>query len=347
MSLFSEYASIIINSLLKLQEGDTLSVNTEECDFEFARVIADMAVRKTKTISKIVITSQGRPSEVVDFDPYEPAVQTKALCMLHLNHCDESVSSDEKVLDVIVDKNDLRAIQKLGHLADPVILDRKIVISWCVIPSFYANNPELESLVNRLSKDIDGQILASKYRKKYLNQTDIDKLHFYSDSCDFTIDLPENVQFIGGLETLSNGREFVPTVDFQNLMCNVDKNSINGWFNASSSILGKKVSLKLTFDNGALKNNYECIQLKNILTFDEDISKVGMIEMGDKYFVLHFGCSSVESLRNKPESEDNLPSWFNQSIYKFECKLDEKLNIEYYGCDGKYHELVRKGFFLE
>lgn len=347
MSIFSEYSSIVINSFLKLREGDALSVNTEEKDFELARVLADMAVRVTKTVVKIVVTVDGKPSEVVDFDPYEPAVEVKSLCMLHLNHQDDNKVDFEKALDVIVDKDDLKAIQKLGHLADPIILDRRIVITWCTVPAFYADSMELKNLVARLSDDIEGQILAVKYRQKFLNHADIDSFHFFGDNCDFTVDIPEGCFFYGGLNSLSNGREFLSSVDFQRLLCNVDKNSINGWFNTEVKVLGKVYNLKLTFEKGKLKEDFRCSQLSSLLSFDENLSKPGCVLLNDKDFRVMLGSSSVDSLSVRPDSVENLPSWFNDSIYKIECKLDEKLNIEYIDCENKAHELVRKGFFLE
>ena len=124
----TDYARTIINDLLKLREGDALSINTDETDLEFARKIANGALPITHATVKIVVTDHGRPTQVLEFDPAPPASDPRAFAMLRLAHEKTIPNSQTDVLELIVDKEDLSTVQKLGHLAEPVLLNRRISV---------------------------------------------------------------------------------------------------------------------------------------------------------------------------------------------------------------------------
>lgn len=347
MGLFDRYSDIIVNSLLRVEEGESVSINTEEADFEFARIIASKVVEISKVSAKVVVTENGKPVDVIDFDPPVRGFEAKTISMLHLQHYDRKPNQDSDILEVLVDKDDLKTVQKLGHLADPVILNRRINIKWCTVPSYYPDDMRLEKLVNDFSDDIDSKILATNYRKQFLNSVDIDKMSFKGEHCDFTVEIPENSKFTGGSRFLSDGKEYISGIDFQNIVTNIDCFSIDGWFEAQCCLNGKNESVRMEYKEGKITAFGGSNALGKFVNYDEYSAYPGYISLNDKSFSIILGASLVNCLKDEPENTEDLYNGFNLSLYKLECRLDERLNISYFDCDSTERELVRKGFFLE
>ena len=112
---YEDYADSIISDFLDLRTGDALSINTDEKDLDFARLIAKKAIEVTDVTVKIVVIENGRPAQVLEFDPTPPAHLPKAVVMLRLSH-EKAVRQDGPMLDIMVGQEDMGALQKLGHL---------------------------------------------------------------------------------------------------------------------------------------------------------------------------------------------------------------------------------------
>ncbi|MBO7349665.1 MAG: aminopeptidase, partial [Spirochaetales bacterium] len=80
------YAKAIVNDLLALRLGDALSINTEESDVPFAKLVAKEALSVTDVTVKIVVTNNGKPTQVLEFDPTPPAHLPRSYAMLRLSH---------------------------------------------------------------------------------------------------------------------------------------------------------------------------------------------------------------------------------------------------------------------
>lgn len=346
--LLDKYADCIIDSFLNLKKGDCLSINTEESDFGFARLVANKALLKTCTIVKIVQTSEGKPTEVIDFDPeLSSSVEATGFAMLRICHVNEDKISDEKVLDVVVDKDDLRAVQKLGHLAEPVVLDRRVAVPWASVPVYSTQDKRWEDILSMLSRDVESCVLTADYRKKFFNHSDIDAFKIKGNDTDLEIGIPEGCVFRGGSTKLANGRKFVSTVDFGNFYINADMNSVCGKISAKAVILGKKTDLKLEFKDGKLVKYSPCKELDTMLEFDSNLGKIGYICFGDKKLSLFMGGALTDCIEQLPESEEELPKWFNPSLYTIELKLDDNLNVLSVDCSNKENEIIRRGLILE
>jgi len=339
------YAKAIIDDLLKLQEGDALSINTDEQDLDFAKDIANMALVTTKTIVKIVVTDHGKPTQVLEFDPEPPARDPIEFAMLHLSH-ESSFSSKATTLELSIDKENLVALQKLGHLAEPVMLNRRIAVPWC-IATIHEDLEKWEKLHKKVSLNIAEQSLATDYRKKYLEHSDSVLLHVIGDETNFKVKVPEGARFIGGTQVLPTGRTFLTGLDFDILSFITDCNSLDGQFKAKANVLGKEYEGTFTFKDGVLTNWTHTKEIDVLLDFDENLKKPGYFSFRDKEFILHLGGSVIEGLEQEPEYEDLIPQYFNRSLYTLALKLEEKLTIFATNCEGNTTELVRKGFFLQ
>ncbi|MCR5761605.1 MAG: aminopeptidase [Sphaerochaetaceae bacterium] len=345
---FDLYADRIIKEFLRLKDGDALSINTEDVDFQFAATIAKKALQTTNVTVKIVVTENGKPVEVTDFDVEgkNPSV-ARRMAMLRLKHVKKAFK-DEKLLEAEVEKDDLAALHKLGHLADPIVTGRRISVPWCVVPVF--EDPESEDAqitINKaLDEKINNNIRLADYRKSYMGHSDMDTVHLFADDCDLTVRVPANISFIGGTSTLSDGRTYVNSIDFDKISFAVDKNSAEGKIRGTASVFGKTEDVELEFNNSNVKIIQGSDKLKKLFSFDEELKKIGYITLSDKDFSLSLGGSLQESLDSQ-QTVDTIPSYFNTSIYSLNIKLNDKLSVTYSNFAGRETELVRRGFFLD
>jgi leucyl aminopeptidase (aminopeptidase T) len=341
------YATTIVKDLLKLRAGDALSINTEEVDLEFAKEIANTALPITNVTVKIVVTEKGKPTQVLEFDPAPPALDPQGFAMLRLAHESQANVQDKSgYLDMIVDKEDLVTVQKFGHLAEPVLLNRRISVPWCVA-KVHEEAEKWHEIDNKIDLGISNQSLVADYRRQYLQQSDSTLLHITGENTDFTVRVPEGARFLGGTQVLPDGRKFLNSLDFDVVSFITDCNSLDGVLQAHCQVLGKELDCTLTFKDGLLVDWTHVKELDRLFEFDENLKKPGFFSFRDKEFTLNLGGSLVEGLATIPEEESLLPSYFNRCLYTLKLHLDSKLNIFATNCEGKTTELVRKGFFLQ
>jgi len=341
-----EYENAILNDLLKLQEGDALSINTDEIDLEIAKDIANKALLITETTVKIVVTNHGKPTQVLEFDPQMPAREPIGFAMLRLAH-ENSPLHYANPLELIVDKEDLGTMQKLGHLAEPVMLNRRIAVPWCVAKIHNENSINWDNLERKIELNIAQQCLATDYRRQYLEHSDSVQLHIIGNETNFTIKIPEDAHFIGGTQVLPSGRTFLNGIDFDMLSFITDCNSLSGTFKAKANIFGRPYEGSFTFKDGHLDNWTHTKEIDALFSFDENLKKPGYFSFRDKEFILHLGGSIVEGLPEEIEDETLLPQYFNKCLYTLALQLDPKLSIFATNCQKQTTELVRQGFFLQ
>ncbi len=338
---YKRYAKTILNDFLKLKKGDALSVNVEESDFDIAKIFASEAIRITDVQVKIVVTEKGRPVDVIEFDPEIPGrTKTIGFALLRIAHSensDEGKIIDGQILDNYPDKDDFVSIQKLNHLAEPVVLNRRLAIPYCVVPS---------SAVD-FKDSVSDKMIYVDYRKKFLNGKDVEQLHFIGGNTDFTVDIPYYNLFNSNHVQLSNGRDFISSTDLEKISCTLDMNSMEGNLDAESVILGRKQKVCLKYKNGKLIDCSDSKQLKTLMSYDLNVVKPGFLEMADKSFDLFLGGSQLGNFKKEPEDENSIPDSFNTCVYSLKLHLPDNLSVYYSGFDGKEHEIVRKGFFLE
>ena len=347
MDKYENYAKAIINDLLGLRTGDALSINTDERDVEFAKTIARLALPVTDVTVKIVVIEKGRPIQVLEFDPTPPAHMPTGFAMLRLAHKDRK-KLEGNLLDIIVEPTDMGAIQKMGHLAEPVVLGRRIAVPWCVADVYDDEDYEAwDEIERKISFNIANLGLVSQYRAHKLNDSEIVQLKITGEGTDFTVAIPAETLFHGGHHELSSGRKFLSGMDFDTLNLIADRNSADGFFTADVEVFGKPQTIRFEFSNGVLKSYSFSPELDRLLSFDEDIRRVGYLSLSENGICVNLGGALVDALRILPPSEEELPDFFNTSLYTLKCRLSGKLSVTATASSGIGLEIMKESAFTE
>ena len=344
---YQKYAKAITDDLLGLRPGDALSINTEERDLEFARTVAQRALEITDVTVKVVVTNKGKISQVLDFDPAPPAHRPVAQAMLRICHRSPAVTEGD-FLDVVVDPTDLGAIQKLGHLAEPVVLGRRIAVPWCVAEVYDEEDDESwDAVFRKIDLNIPNQSLSAMYRSRSYETSGITEMHFEGEGTSFSVGVPSESLFRSGHQILASGREFLSGMDFDRLSFLVDKDSVNGRFRADVTVFGVRKTVDFTFENGLLVDWTHSQALDRLLSFDELLRRVGYITMRDNEIIVNLGGALSDALSQLPVSEELIPDWFNMSLYTLECVLERNLDVSCTDSNGITRQIARDGVFLE
>lgn len=347
MDRYENYANTIVKDLLNLRIGDALSINTDERDVEFAKTIARIALAITDVTVKIVVIEKGRPVQVLEFDPTPPAHMPTGFAMLRLSHR-EMKNLEGELLDTVVEPTDMGAIQKMGHLAEPVVLGRRIAVPWCVADVYDEQDETFwNALERKISYNIANLGLVSIYRAQKLNDSGIVQLNIRGDGTDFTVDVPSETLFHGGHHELSNGRNFLSSMEFDRLDLLVDKNSAEGFFTADVEVFGRHREIRFEFEKGKLKSYTKSPELDRLLSFDEEIERVGYISLKDGEVAVNLGGAPVDALRILPPSEEELPAFFNMSLYTLKCVISGKTDVFATAQSGIGLEIMKESVFTE
>jgi len=344
---YTDYANAIVRDFLDLRTGDALSINTDERDLEFARLIAQTALPVTDVTVKIVVIENGKPSQVLEFDPAPPAHLPQAAVMLRLSHEKSWHGEEGQMIDIIVEQDDMGALQKLGHLADPLVLDRRIAVPWCVASVWDDDDPAWTDLVSTLDVGVSSLGLASRYRSRRLEDMSLADMKIRGPHTDLELTVAPSSRFVGGHQVLSSGREFISCVDFDRLSFNADRSSACGRAHGVATVLGKRQEVDLVFVNGRLTDWTHTPEMDRLLDFDENLKRVGYVSLRDGEMVLHLGGALVEALDILPPDEEMLPDFFNTSLYTLSCTLEKGLDVVCTDTDGIPHEIVKNGLFAE
>ena len=341
------YAAAIAGELLDLRLGDALSINTDEEDLEFARLVANKALQLTDVTVKIVVTKEGKPVNVLEFDPAPPAHMPSGAAMLRLRHVKRHAAPKGHILDISVDRNELGVIQKYGHLAEPVVLNRRIAVPWCVADVFDADDPAWDALSRKIALSVSNQSLAARYRIRRVSEWGIRNLTLRGEGFSLNLDVPAQTLFTDGVQTLSSGREFLCTMDFDRLSFNVDRASADGNVMVQLRALGVDQEANLVFKDGLLSDWTHTPSLDRLIGFDENLRRPGYISLMDNEITLNLGGALVEALDAVPESEDLLPRWFNTSLYTLRCVLPLKTDVLATDTNGITEVLMKESQFLQ
>ena len=347
MDRYETYANTIVKDLLSLRVGDALSINTDEKDVEFAKTIARTALPITDVTVKIVVIEKGKPHQVLEFDPQPPAHLPTGYAMLRLSHKGRR-TIEGKILDIVVEPTDMGAIQKLGHLAEPVVLGRRIAVPWCVVDVFDEDDIESwQALERKISYNIANLGLVSEYRMQRLNESEIVSMRISGEETDFSFDIPEQSLFCGGNHELSSGRQFLSSMDFDRLSFLVDRKSANGFFTADVEVLGKSQRVRFEFEDGYLTSHSPSAELDRLLSFDDNLRRVGYISLMDKEIIVYLGGAVTDALRILPSSEEELPDFFNTSLYTLRCVLPSDCDVDATDLRGIGLKLMTDGLYTE
>ena len=267
-SFYSRYANVILHSALKIKEGDVLSINTEEEDYAFARLIAEKAKKITGNGSYIQLLKDGR---VVDeFDILSPfPLDKKPTLFLYLTYFKRKDDLKERALF------EARELQNYGLLSDPLgNPDPSLPFVTSYLPSplwdekLLALDDEkksIEFLSSLLYLEEEDYIERNDirhenllYKTKVLNELDIKKCRISGDNAtDITFSFLPFSKFYSSYSSTLTNRFFSPYIFAGDIFRLIDPRTISGWINTTRPVVlwGREIkNLSFYYEEGVLKD---------------------------------------------------------------------------------------------
>ncbi len=298
-SFYEKYASLILESALGIKEGDVLSINTEEDDYAFARLIAGKAKLITGNGSYIQKVKNGRITDEFDINSDFP-LRKKPTLFLYLSYYR---AKDEVDTERIYEP---RELQMFSLLSDPVENTRAALpFVTCLLPS-----PEWdERIMERDDEKTSIELLQSIhgleredylewsmrrnrnliYRTKVLNDMNLTGGRICSDEgTDLSFSFLPSSEFVSSYLKTTSGRYFSPYIFSSDVFRLLDKKSLSGWLNITKSVVlwGKVIrNLSLYFEDGIVKevrgNSYSEALFSLYASQDENAARAGMLTIAE------------------------------------------------------------------
>lgn len=236
--LADRYARFIVHSMLRLEDGDRLTIHSNEETVEFAHKVAHEAADTTGVPVSLVYIEKGKVESVDEISPDFPARQAEGDVMLHLASFTSRPFDRDAEMDAV-------NLQNHRLLADPIFLDRRISIPYAVayVPTaawaefVYGPGSTVDQLyldlADFLSLD-EGMDVTSTlertlhHRATLLNGMDIERLQLKSPTMELECSLAKGARIGTTASRLSGGRFFYPTFPCEDLIFPIDFSKAEG-----------------------------------------------------------------------------------------------------------------------
>ena len=261
---FDKYADAIIECALKIKEGDVLSINTEEENGEFAKLLAAKAKAITGNGSYIQRLEKGRIVENYDFMSSSPLTKAPT-CFVYipLFKAFPKLEGDREY-----DPADLQSFKLLSDPLDnppptlPFVTCPLPTDDWDQVLDEYGSSSS-SILYNILSLERDDFISYLKrkeesvrYLVKFFNGLDLDKCRIADDEgTDLEFSFLKGSTFNSSFIETVTERVFCPTITSSDIYRLMDPTSLTGWLNISKPIVlwGEIITnLSIRFNGGKI-----------------------------------------------------------------------------------------------
>ena len=261
---FDKYAYAIIECALKIKEGDVLSINTEEENGEFAKLLAAKAKAITGNGSYIQRLEKGRIVENYDFMSSSPLTKAPT-CFVYipLFKAFPKLEGDREY-----DPADLQSFKLLSDPLDnppptlPFVTCPLPTDDWDQVLDEYGSSSS-SILYNILSLERDDFISYLKrkeesvrYLVKFFNGLDLDKCRIADDEgTDLEFSFLKGSTFNSSFIETVTERVFCPTITSSDIYRLMDPTSLTGWLNISKPIVlwGEIITnLSIRFNGGKI-----------------------------------------------------------------------------------------------
>ena len=263
MDLFyDKYAEAVISSLLSLGPDDILSINTEEEDASFAKLLAKKAKQRSGNGSYIQRIEDGKVVEEYDFLSSFPLRKTPTLFVYI------PLFKPFPELDVNA-TFDAPLLQRFRLLSDPLGSSvPALPFVTCPLPSpqwdemteEYGSS-SLSLLYAILGMEDDDYLKAierrnnnSLYQKEILNKLRLKECRIANDEgTDISFSFLPSSSFHSSYLETAEGRKFSPYPISGDIFRLIDPVTLSGWINISKpiSLFGKRIpSLSIRFEGG-------------------------------------------------------------------------------------------------
>ncbi len=244
--LADRYAHYIVHRMLRLEEGEKLTVNADEESMEFSHKVAHEAAELTGVAVSLISIENGKVQSADEIEPSYPAREARGNVMLHLASFIPSEFREDE-------ENDAVSLQKHRLLADPIFLDRRISIPWAVayVPTaswaeyVYGSGATVDQLYIDLAsyldfddEDVDFDSTRTLERSlamrcRTLEKMKIKSLHLESPSLELNL-YPSSGAAIGtSAVRLDSGRFFYPSLPCEDIIFPLDYRKGDGWFKST------------------------------------------------------------------------------------------------------------------
>ncbi len=296
MSFSESYADEILNTALRIKSGDVLSINTEEEDYAFARLVAEKAKKITGNGSYIQLLRNGRVADEFDILSDFPLTKKPTL-FLYLSYYKKK---DEVESGRIYEAKDL---QRFSLLSDP--LDNPSP-SYPFVTTFLPSSLWDDEIRNNYEEKTSRELLSSLflpdrderirrhenmiYKAGELNRMALtDGRITAGNGTDLTFTFLPSATFHTSTCETTSGRLFSPYITAEDAFRLIDPFSLSGWLNTTRPFVlwGKRVnSLSLEFEKGrvvSVKGNMYTESLFSIyMRQDENAARAGMLTLVEK-----------------------------------------------------------------
>ena len=304
-SIYDRYASLILETQLKIKEGDVLSINTEEEDYYFARLLSKKAKEITNNGSYIQLLKNGRIVDEFDiFSDFPLKKRPTLFVYLPLYKKQEEVDLTKKYL--------AKDLQRFSLLSDPIDNSEiRVPFITCPLPS-----PEWDSEIKEMDISEDSLSLLSSilsleesnyqeinrlrnenivYLTGELNKMKLGETRVYNDEgTDLSFSFLKDSIFISSFTKTHDGRYFSPSIISCDIFRLIDFKTVNGWLNTTRPIFlwGKKISnISLYFESGRVKdirgNKNDLLLLEHYSRQDERSLLPSMLTLSEREHPLY------------------------------------------------------------
>lgn len=247
MDYRNAYMEILLSVVMNIQEGESLSINTNPGHLDFARDLAQIASETTLQPVHVVSIEDGKPGDVISVAPIENEQSSMPAMHAALLRLDDTEDRDwEFTADATEISRNMALLQKVGNLAPPQ-LDRQVA-PWSIVAvpgpvwarellGRNASEQQLwELLAPVLKLDSDDPQQAWKEHVSHLdrllaslNRMDVESYGLSSKAGSrLTLAPVEQSRWRGGVRKLANGRAFLPTLPLDRVSMLPDRNTTTG-----------------------------------------------------------------------------------------------------------------------
>ena len=298
-SFYQKYADLILFGALGIRENDVLSINTEEEDYAFARLIAEKAKAVTGNGSYIQLLKDGKVREEFDILSSFP-LKKKPTLFLYLSYYREKEEADTARI------YEARELQKFSLLSDPLGNPMpSLPFVTCLLPSpgwderIRENDEEktsrelLESVLGLDSPDFLEENMRRHenllYKTKILNSMKLRSGRITDDSgTDLTFSFLPTSEFSSSFTRTTLGRFFSPYIFSCDIFRLIDPDSLSGWLNISKPVViwGKTIrNLSLHFEKGKVNEVRGSRQSEELFSLysrqDENATRASMLTLSE------------------------------------------------------------------
>ncbi len=314
--VLKNYADLVIRKGINLQKGKSVFILTGPGTYSFARQLAKSAYRHGASYVQVMlddldILSERLQSQDNDALSFNPAF----LKALDYEMCSEGwsyirIDSTEDRLDHSPLDNAKYQVLGTAKRKFSETRTKKLMrheLAWCVCcapgprwaKQVLGEHASEEDLMNILKPillldkedplaawDEKKQMLLR--RQEYLNSLGVERIHFKSSKTDLMIGLRSEARFIGGGETLPDGRPFFPNLPTEEIFTTPDRMRADGYVTTTKpvSVLDNPTEeVRLIFENGKVVEYTARIgkeAMDAFFSIDEGTRRLGEVALVDQ-----------------------------------------------------------------